>query len=292
MAEKRGDIMANIEGRGEFTDKNVKELITKVKFFEEKEAAARAAGTQLKPDMASKFERVVALSRKAVGALEGRNDTKSRTLLGKFGGLTSLRGVAATPIASVALATGAPVKKNETKSKKAASSASSASSVVAKPPVQGILKKREAAAFASTPKAATFTPALNAIEELEAENWNSQIENGNASIANANGPVANANGPVANANGSVLGNNNSGYNSNAILANVSSRYLAKHPLPELYDPYTGRKFSPEESPMTPIQKAYEELKAIRAKVKKAVSSRKLALKKKAAAKNKTRKNRK
>jgi hypothetical protein len=287
MAEKRGDIMANIEGRGEFTDKNVKELITKVKFFEEKEAAARAAGTQLKPDMASKFERVVALSRKAVGALEGRNDIKSRTLLGKFGGLTSLRGVATTPIASVALATGAPVKKNETKSKKAASSASSASSVVAKPPVQGILKKREAAAFASTPKAATFTPALNAIEELEAENWNSQNEN-------ANGPVANANGPVANANGSasVLGNNNSGYNSNAILANVSSRYLAKHPLPELYDPYTGRKFSPEESPMTPIQKAYEELKAIRAKVKKAVSSRKLALKKKAAAKKKTRKNRK
>ena len=266
-AEKRGDIMANIEGRGEYTEKNVKELIAKVKFFEEKDAAAKAAGSQLKPDMASKFERVVALSKKAVGALEGRNDTKSRTLLGKFGGLTSLRGVAATPITSVALATGAPVNTNETKAKKAAS----ASSVVAKPPVQGILKKREA----STPKAATFTPALNAIEELEGENWNSQNENGNASVANT----------------SVLGNNNSGYNSNAILANVSSRYLAKHPLPELYDPYTGRKFSPEESPMTPIQKAYEELKAIRAKVKKAVSSRKLALKKKAAAKNKTRKNR-
>ena len=255
-AEKRGDIMANIEGRGEYTEKNIKELIAKVKFFEEKDAAAKAAGTQLKPDMSTKFERVVALSKKAVGALEGRNDTKSRTLLGKFGGLTSLRGVAATPMA--------PAKIN-----------AAPASVVAKPPVQGILKKKETSAIPSTPKAATFTPALNAIEELEGENWNSQNENGNASVANT----------------SVLGNNNSGYNSNAILANVSSRYLAKHPLPELYDPYTGRKFSPEESPMTPIQKAYEELKAIRAKVKKAVSSKKLALKKKAATKNKTRKNR-
>lgn len=261
-AEKRGDIMTNIEGRGEYTEKNIKELIAKVKFFEEKDAAAKAAGTQLKPDMASKFERVVALSKKAVGALEGRNDTKSRTLLGKFGGLTSLRGVAATPMAPAKI-NAAPAKIN-----------AAPASVVAKPPVQGILKKKETSVIPSTPKAATFTPALNAIEELEGENWNSQNENGNASVANT----------------SVLGNNNSGYNSNAILANVSSRYLAKHPLPELYDPYTGRKFSPEESPMTPIQKAYEELKAIRAKVKKAVSSKKLALKKKAT-KNKTRRNR-
>jgi hypothetical protein len=271
---KRGDIMANIEGRGEYTEKNVKELIAKVKFFEEKDAAAKAAGTELKPDMASKFEKVVALSKKAVGTLEGRNDVKSRTLLGKFGGLTSLRGVAATPVAAV--------KKNVAPAPAPAPApAAPAPSIVAKPPVQGILKKKEAAAFASTPKAATFTPAMTAIEELEGENWNSQ--NGNSPL-----PSQNLNGNSSTMNGSVLGNNNSGYNSNAVLANVSSRYLAKHPLPELYDPYTGRKFSPEESPMTPIQKAYEELKAIRAKVKKAVSSRKLALKKKAAAKGKTR----
>lgn len=34
------------------------------------------------------------------------------------------------------------------------------------------------------------------------------------------------------------------------------------PLPEMYDPYTGRKFAPEEDPMPPIESAYNELKAI------------------------------
>jgi len=34
------------------------------------------------------------------------------------------------------------------------------------------------------------------------------------------------------------------------------------PLPELYDPYTGRKFAPEEDPMPPIESAYHELKDI------------------------------
>ena len=34
------------------------------------------------------------------------------------------------------------------------------------------------------------------------------------------------------------------------------------PLPELYDPYTGRKFAPEEDPMPPIESAYDELKEI------------------------------
>lgn len=34
------------------------------------------------------------------------------------------------------------------------------------------------------------------------------------------------------------------------------------PLPEMYDPYTGRKFAPEEDPMPPIESAYHELKYI------------------------------
>jgi len=34
------------------------------------------------------------------------------------------------------------------------------------------------------------------------------------------------------------------------------------PLPELYDPYTGRKFVPEEDPFPPIESAYHELKDI------------------------------
>ena len=34
------------------------------------------------------------------------------------------------------------------------------------------------------------------------------------------------------------------------------------PLPEFYDPYTGRKFAPGEDPLTPIESAYHELKDI------------------------------
>jgi hypothetical protein len=37
----------------------------------------------------------------------------------------------------------------------------------------------------------------------------------------------------------------------------------KLPLPEFYDPYTGKKFLPEESPMEPIERAYKQLKNLR-----------------------------
>ena len=51
------------------------------------------------------------------------------------------------------------------------------------------------------------------------------------------------------------------------------------PLPELYDPYTGRKFGPEENPLPPIESAFHELKDILKKAhKKAASLRKRAKK--------------
>lgn len=59
------------------------------------------------------------------------------------------------------------------------------------------------------------------------------------------------------------------------------------PLPELYDPYTGRKFGPEENPLPPIESAFHELKDILKKAhKKAASLRKRA-KKSASRKTKT-----
>jgi hypothetical protein len=50
------------------------------------------------------------------------------------------------------------------------------------------------------------------------------------------------------------------------------------PLPEMYDPYTGRKFAPEEDPLPPIESAYHELKDIlkRAHLKAASLRRKAA----------------
>ena len=49
----------------------------------------------------------------------------------------------------------------------------------------------------------------------------------------------------------------------------NNKYLLKaarnFTLPEFYDPFTGRKFGPEENPMPPIESAYTMLKGLRAK---------------------------
>lgn len=56
------------------------------------------------------------------------------------------------------------------------------------------------------------------------------------------------------------------------------------PLPELYDPYTGRKYAPEESPMEDIERAYLMLKKIRADTwRRAATLRRRSMKKTVAA---------
>ena len=53
---------------------------------------------------------------------------------------------------------------------------------------------------------------------------------------------------------------------NAPMTNLNYIRIAsekKLPLPEFYDPYTGKKFLPEESPMQPIERAYKELRNLR-----------------------------
>jgi len=56
------------------------------------------------------------------------------------------------------------------------------------------------------------------------------------------------------------------------------------PLPELYDPYTGRKYAPEESPMEDIERAYLMLKKIRADTwRRAATLRRRSMKKTAPA---------
>ena len=58
------------------------------------------------------------------------------------------------------------------------------------------------------------------------------------------------------------------------------------PLPELYDPYTGRKYAPEESPMEDIERAYLMLKKIRADTwRRASTLRRRSMKKTAPAVN-------
>lgn len=63
---------------------------------------------------------------------------------------------------------------------------------------------------------------------------------------------------------------------NEYLYEASKKYL---PLPQFYDPYTGRKIPAEESPLTPIERAYRQLKTIRRKAyKNAATLRAAALK--------------
>jgi len=61
------------------------------------------------------------------------------------------------------------------------------------------------------------------------------------------------------------GENEANLSNNNFLIEASQKAL---PLPVFYDPYTGRKFHPDESPMTPIERAYKQLKKLRANVTK------------------------
>jgi hypothetical protein len=63
---------------------------------------------------------------------------------------------------------------------------------------------------------------------------------------------------------------------NEFLYEATQKFL---PLPELYDPYTGRKFAPEEDPMPEIERAYNMLMDIYTKAhRKAATLRKKAAK--------------
>lgn len=62
---------------------------------------------------------------------------------------------------------------------------------------------------------------------------------------------------------------------NEYLVEAAGQYLPM--LPELYDPFTGRKFGPENNPLPPVEKAYIMLKKLRQKTyKRAATLRKAA----------------
>jgi hypothetical protein len=88
---------------------------------------------------------------------------------------------------------------------------------------------------AKTPKPPKAAPALAPIAENENENQNYSASN--------------------------FVENNQGVNT--FLRKEAARAL---PLPVLHDPYTGKKFKPEEDPMPPIKKAYKMLKKLRKNV--------------------------
>lgn len=81
-------------------------------------------------------------------------------------------------------------------------------------------------------------------------------------------------------------NSNVGQTRRKRMPQVMNEYLLKaiseteHLIPEMYDPYTGLKFGPDESPMEKIEQAYKELQKLRANTwKKASTYRRKAVRK-------------
>jgi hypothetical protein len=73
-------------------------------------------------------------------------------------------------------------------------------------------------------------------------------------------------------------NSNVGQTRRKRMPQVMNEHLLKaiseteHLIPEMYDPYTGLKFGPDESPMDKIEQAYRELQKLRANTWKKAST--------------------
>lgn len=145
-----------------------------------------------------------------------------------------------------------------------------ATPLAAKATVPSVRPTPAAPAF-KAPVAATLAGVKPPVKSQKKEQKRDKALDELLSVAKAQGvvamappaPVARRLEPVAEENGEV--NENSQRNSqivNEYLVKATQKYL---PLPQFYDPYTGRKFAPEESPMTPIEKAYKQLKKIHKK---------------------------
>ena len=81
-----------------------------------------------------------------------------------------------------------------------------------------------------------------------------------------------------NSNSPVAAASNNGKTRRKRMPQVMNEHLLKaiseteHLIPELYDPYTGLKFGPDESPMDKIEQAYRELQKLRANTWKKAST--------------------
>jgi hypothetical protein len=152
--------------------------------------------------------------------------------------LTRVQGLKSTPAAAAAAPAPAP------KPKKKAAFASSAPAVPAAPAAAA----KELLESLETPAApaAAPAPARTLKQTLSEATASKKKEFKKLTVINE-------------------GENNSELSNTNFLIEASQKAL---PLPVFYDPYTGRKFHPDESPMTPIERAYKQLKKLRANVTK------------------------
>jgi hypothetical protein len=303
-AGKRKDLMDNIKARlnsgaynrDRFFKKNEKDLKAKVKFFEDK----RAKG-EMKPFMAPRYEQAKAmlaqLQGAAVAAPAAAAAPAANSPVANLNAPLNL--LAPAPSLAPVVAVSAPRKARTMKKKPNAVPAT-----VGERPAsfQEPLRIRIPTTRRGRPKTvrnslrvaapfSTFAPLvapgarLSGIPEVnESKLQNTPlfvpgvgVNAGSLSFSNvppAAAPVASAvaaynpfNSPVA---APLSVGPNMGQSRRKRMPQVMNEHLLKaiseteHLIPEFYDPYTGLKFGPDESPMEKIEQAYKELQQLRA----------------------------
>uniref|UniRef100_A0A6C0KBR0 Uncharacterized protein n=1 Tax=viral metagenome TaxID=1070528 RepID=A0A6C0KBR0_9ZZZZ len=299
-AGKRKDLMDNIKARlnsgaynrDRFFKKNEKDLKAKVKFFEDK----RAKG-EMKPFMAPRYEQAKAMLAQLQGVAAAAAAVNSPVV-----NLNApLNLLAPAPSLAPVVAVSAPRKARTMKKKPNAVPATVGERPAG---FQEPLRIRIPTTRRGRPKTvrnslkvaaplSTFAPLvapgarLSGISEVnESKLQNTPlfvpgvgVNAGSLSFSNvppAAAPVASAvaaynpfNSPVA-AAGPLSVGPNMGQSRRKRMPQVMNEHLLKaiseteHLIPEFYDPYTGLKFGPDESPMEKIEQAYKELQQLRA----------------------------
>ena len=318
-AGKRKDLMNNIKSRlnagsyniEKYYKKNEKDLKDKVKFFEKKIAAG-----EMKPFMSPRFEQAKMMLGKLM-AMKGMPSALAAPAANLNAPLNLLAPEASlAPAASLLseVVVSAP-KKSRTYRKK---TVAAVPLTVGEPPaaLNQPLRIRIPTTRRGRPKAVNnslrvkpfasmMVPGakLQGIAEVSSANeagsplfaMNAAANAGSLALPNLlSAPAAPAaqkpfnpfNSPVGSPAAVLSVGPNVGQSRRRRMPQVMNEHLLKaisesqHLIPEMYDPYTGLKFGPDESPMEKIEQAYRELQKLRANTwKKASTYRRKAVKK-------------
>ena len=318
-AGKRKDLMNNIRSRlnadsyniDKYYKKNEKDLKDKVKFFEKKIAAG-----EMKPFMSPRFEqakmmlgKLMAMKGMAPAGQAAANLNAPPNLLAP---LNLLAPESAAPLvaASAPLVAASVPKKVRTYKKKTV-----VPLTVGEPPAalnqplriripttrRGRPKTVDDSLRVRKPFESMIVPGakLSGIAEVSSANeagsplfaMNAAANAGSLALPNllsapAPKPYNPFNSPAGSPAAVASVNSNVGQTRRKRMPQVMNEYLLKaiseteHLIPEMYDPYTGLKFGPDESPMEKIEQAYRELQKLRANTwKKASTYRRKAVRK-------------
>ena len=303
-AGKRKDLMDNIKARlnsgaynrDRFFKKNEKDLKAKVKFFEDK----RAKG-EMKPFMAPRYEQAKAMLAQLQGAA-GAAEAPAAVNSPVANQNAPLNLLAPAPSLAPVVAVSAPRKARTMKKKPNAVPATVGERPagfqeplrIRIPTTRRGRPKTVRNSLRVAAPLSTFAPLvppgtkLSGIPEVnESKLQNTPlfvpgvgVNAGSLSFSNAPpvaaAPVASAvaaynpfNSPVAAASPLSVGPN-VGQSRRKRMPQVMNEHLLRaiseteHLIPEFYDPYTGLKFGPDESPMEKVEQAYKELQQLRA----------------------------